>query len=58
MPNTGATNQNIFSKSTGIENIEYLKDIGLWHEYKLYILMSKMIESIKLNKTVEYKKEP
>jgi hypothetical protein len=46
-----------FPKSTGIENIEYLKDIGRWHEYKLYIPMFKMIESMKLNKTVEYKKE-
>jgi len=44
-----------FPKFVGYENIEYLKDIGQFHEHGIFIPLDLMLENMKLNKTVEYK---
>jgi len=43
-----------YPKLTGIENINYLSDIGWWHEHGLYIPLDTMLENMRLNISVEY----
>ena len=43
-----------FPKLTGLENLNYLSDIGWWHEHNVYIPLEKMLENMRLNISVEY----